>query len=175
MLTCNRLQTRQTQLHIPDVINPIQNTRHVTDYNPDNTVTKLGAGKPGIDPNRRSSPFVTTSRPALGPAEPPVRWVPRFFSRGGKTVGAWSWLLASIQRRGKECVTLYLHSPIRCLRKQCGQLYFYFIRTQLVFSLITLKREGKFSKWKLYILIRPLLNHAEFFPQWAVYEKFLTN
>jgi hypothetical protein len=30
---------------------------------------------------------------------------------GGKAIGAWSWLLTSIQYRGQECVALYIHSP----------------------------------------------------------------
>jgi hypothetical protein len=37
-------------------------------------------------------------RPALGPTQPPIHWEPRFFP-GGKTVGAWSWPLVSIQPR----------------------------------------------------------------------------
>jgi hypothetical protein len=40
--------------------------------------------------------FTNASRPALGPAQPPIQWVPGAVSLGGKAAGAWSWLLTSI-------------------------------------------------------------------------------
>jgi hypothetical protein len=49
------------------------------------------------------------SRPALGPTQPPIQWVPEAFC--GKAAGAWNWPLPSITFRGWECVELYHHSP----------------------------------------------------------------
>ena len=43
--------------------------------------------------------FLHPYRPALGPTQIPVQWVPDLFP-GGKAVEAWPWPPTSIQRRG---------------------------------------------------------------------------
>jgi hypothetical protein len=54
--------------------------------------------------------FTTASRPALGPTEPPIQWVPGALSlrvqRSGREADHSSPPRAEI----KECVELYLHS-----------------------------------------------------------------
>jgi hypothetical protein len=56
--------------------------------------------------------FSQTSRPALGPTQPPVQWVPglslRYSGRG-------------VVRRGQERVELYLYSPSRPSRPVIGR------------------------------------------------------
>ena len=48
--------------------------------------TRYGMDGPGIE-SRWGRDFPHPSRPALGPTQPPVQWVPVFL--GGKAAGAW--------------------------------------------------------------------------------------
>jgi len=53
--------------------------------------------------------FPHLSRPALGPTQPPIQWVPGL-SRG-KVAGAWRWPPTPSSARVKERAELYLYAP----------------------------------------------------------------
>jgi hypothetical protein len=57
--------------------------------------------------------FTTASRPALGPTQPPIQWVPGALSLGVKRSGREVDHSPPSSAEVKECVELYLHSPIR--------------------------------------------------------------
>jgi len=54
--------------------------------------------------------FLHSSRPAMGPTQPPVQWVPDLLPRD-KATRVWCWPPTPISRQGKESVQLYLYSP----------------------------------------------------------------
>ena len=58
------------------------------------TATRYGLDGPGIE-SRWGRDFSQPSRPALGPTQPPIQWVPGLFP-GGKAAGAWRWPLTPI-------------------------------------------------------------------------------
>jgi hypothetical protein len=57
--------------------------------------------------------FTTASRTALGPAQPPIQWVLGVLSLGVKRPGREADHSPLSSAEVKECVELYLHSPIR--------------------------------------------------------------
>jgi hypothetical protein len=57
--------------------------------------------------------FTTASITALGPIQPPIEWVPGALSLGIKRPGREADHSHSSSAEVKECVELYLHSPIR--------------------------------------------------------------
>jgi len=71
--------------------------------------TGYGLDGPGIEFRWRRD-FSHLSRPALGPTQLPVKWVP-VLSRGYRADETWRWPLAPLQCRGQERVELYLYSP----------------------------------------------------------------
>jgi hypothetical protein len=70
--------------------------------------TLYGLDDPGIEFQwRRDSPH--SSSPALGPTQPPTKWVPYLFP-WGKTTWAWRWPRTPYSAEVKERVKLYLYS-----------------------------------------------------------------
>jgi hypothetical protein len=55
--------------------------------------------------------FTTASRPALGPTQPPIQWVPGALSLGVKWPGREADHSPPSSAEVKELVDLYLHSP----------------------------------------------------------------
>jgi hypothetical protein len=53
------------------------------------------------------------SRPVLRPTQPPIQWVPGALSLGVKRPGREAGHALPSSADVKECVELYLHSPIR--------------------------------------------------------------
>jgi hypothetical protein len=56
--------------------------------------------------------FDTVSRPALGPIQPAIQWVPGVLSLGVKRAGREADHSPPYSAKVKEFVELYLHSPI---------------------------------------------------------------
>jgi hypothetical protein len=57
--------------------------------------------------------FTTASRTALGPTQPPLQWLPGALCLGVKRPGRETDHSPPSSAEVKECVKLYLHSPIR--------------------------------------------------------------
>jgi hypothetical protein len=74
-----------------------------------------GLDGPGIE-SRWGRYFPHLSRPALGPTQSPIQWVPGL-SRGYKAAGAWRWPLTPLVPRSKNRVDLYLPKGLRGLWK----------------------------------------------------------
>ena len=72
------------------------------------TTTRYGLDGPGIE-SHCGRDFPHSSRPALGPNQPPIKWVPRL-CWGGKAAGAWRWTPTPSSADVKERVELYLYS-----------------------------------------------------------------
>jgi hypothetical protein len=56
--------------------------------------------------------FTTASRPALQPTQPPIQWIPGALSLGLKLQGREAYHSSPSSTEVKECVDLYLHSPV---------------------------------------------------------------
>jgi hypothetical protein len=69
-------------------------------------------GVVGFDSQQGLGMFLTTaSRTALGPTQPPIRWVPGALSLGVKQSGREVDHSPSSSAEVEECMELYLHSP----------------------------------------------------------------
>jgi hypothetical protein len=70
-------------------------------------------GDLGFDSRRRLGIFlfITMSRTAVGPTQPPIQWVSGFLSLGIKRPGREAGQSPPSSTEVKECVELYFHSP----------------------------------------------------------------
>jgi len=57
--------------------------------------------------------FHTMSRPALGPTQTLIQWIPEALSLGVKRPGREAYHSRLSSAEVEECMDLYLHSPIR--------------------------------------------------------------
>ena len=73
------------------------------------TATGYSLEGPGIE-SLSWRDFPHLSRPALGPTQPPLQWIPVLF-RGGKAAEAWRWPTTPSSAEVKEREQLYLYSP----------------------------------------------------------------
>jgi hypothetical protein len=62
--------------------------KRVGRYSAVGIATRYGLDGPGIE-SQWGRDFPQPSRPALGPTQPPIQWVPSLFP-GGKLAGVWS-------------------------------------------------------------------------------------
>jgi len=69
--------------------------------------------------------FITASRPALGPTQPPIQWVSGAIFLGVNRPGREAHHSRPSSAEVKEWVELYLHSRGAQLKKAEGQLYLY--------------------------------------------------
>jgi hypothetical protein len=69
---------------------------------------RYGLDCPGIE-SRWGRDFPYPSRPALGPTQPPVQWVPGLCR--GKAAWAWRWPPTPVSTEVKGRVELYLYFP----------------------------------------------------------------
>jgi hypothetical protein len=78
-----------------------------------NWATGWTIGILGFDSQRRLGLFIftTASRTALGPAQPPIQWVPGALSLGIQRSGREADHSPPSSAEVKECMELYLHSP----------------------------------------------------------------
>jgi hypothetical protein len=94
------------KLFYGDTINLHLCMDHVVDI-----ASRYGLDGPGIVFWWRRD-FLHMSSLALGPTQPPIKWVPGLFP-GGKARGAWLWQSSPYSTEVKERVELYLYSPSR--------------------------------------------------------------
>jgi hypothetical protein len=86
------------------------------------TATRYGMDGPGIE-SWWGRDFPHLSRPALGPTQSSIQWVPRL-SRG-KAAGAWPWPPTTSNAEVIERVELYIYSPLLAFMA-CDRVIFTF-------------------------------------------------
>jgi hypothetical protein len=96
--------------------------------------------------------FTTASRPALGPTQPPIQWVPGALSLGVKRPGRQADYSPVSSAEVKECMDLYFHSTPQYARTASFPIYssclvFYFVQEEYQATSYELSADG------LYLLI----------------------
>jgi hypothetical protein len=84
-----------------------------------NIATHYRLDGPGIE-SRWGWDFPQPSRPALGPTQPPIQWIPGLFS-GDKAAGVWRGPPTPSSAAVKERVELYFYSPFGPSRPVLGR------------------------------------------------------
>jgi hypothetical protein len=113
--------------------------------------------------------FGITSRPALGPTQPPIQWISWAFSLGVKWPGC-----EADRSPTSKWVELFLHSQIRlmawCSVKAQGQLYLYLL---LYIHLKTLYISK--SVQILHCIEACSISPCIYFPDWVCTKRRLSN
>ena len=86
------------------------------------TATCYGLDGPGIE-SWLGRYFSHPSRPAVGPTQPPIQWVPGL--TGGRTAGAWRWPPPPSSVEVKERIEPYLWTFVASSRVNFTSLYLY--------------------------------------------------
>ena len=87
-----------------------------------------------------------THRPAVGPIQPPTRWVSGSLIPGGKAEGGWRLPLTSFLHRGLECVKPYLYSLYTLSWRIKWQIYLRGVSFGSLWQIITIVSTGSYSK-----------------------------
>jgi hypothetical protein len=125
--TCRQLSNKFSQKSVNTRLNGVtaQNTivlsiRFMDSRVTDGSYEATCSYGPGFDSRQGQaiSHSSTASRPALGPTQPPIQWVPRALFAGVKAAGVWSRPLISIYCRGQEWWS-YISTPPYVLMAWC--------------------------------------------------------
>jgi hypothetical protein len=89
---------------------------------------------PGFDPRQRQRiSLASVSRPALGPTQPPIQWVPGgLFPEGKARTGRDANQSPPSSAEVKNEQELYLLYPLAPTRRLAGQIYFLLLRNKII-------------------------------------------
>jgi len=103
---CHRLSTVTSLQSSKSTYTAVTGPRQLSRYSD----SPRGVGRSGVRiPVGRYFPHL--SKPALGPTQPPVQWVPGLLPGGGAAIGAWCWTPTPSRAEVKEREELRLYFP----------------------------------------------------------------